>query len=215
MAGVAARKPSNVADSPRFGGAWHNRIWPAALMLILVTAYATERGIKYGREFIHADAVLATNGGYALYQYANMFRSTPVARRNSKEEVTSPPNVTIPMKAEASDRNPVLTNAAQSGHRLVQIGFEDGIYFFRGTVIGDWFGPGRYRDLLECSRLPCALPPPARLQAIVHKHGARMLLLNRSLIIGLDVVALQKAGWRVLAENANGVLLAIPGTAGP
>jgi Dolichyl-phosphate-mannose-protein mannosyltransferase len=30
------------------------------------------------------------------------------------------------------------------GNRLVNIGLENGIYFFRGTVIGDHFGPGRY-----------------------------------------------------------------------
>ena len=28
------------------------------------------------------------------------------------------------------------------GDRLVQVGFENGFYFFRGTMVGDWFGSG-------------------------------------------------------------------------
>ena len=34
--------------------------------------------------------------------------------------------------------------AARFGDRLVQVGFENRFYFFRGTLVGDWFGPGRY-----------------------------------------------------------------------
>jgi len=96
------------------------------------------------------------------------------------------------------------------GARLAQVGFEDGIYFFRGTVIGDWFGPGRYRDILECGEPPCPLPPPASLAVTLRRHGARMLLLNRQQVVDLDESALRAAGWRVLAQNEKGVLLAAP-----
>lgn len=97
------------------------------------------------------------------------------------------------------------------GPRLVQVGFEDGIYFFKGTVIGDHFGPGRYRDLLGCRALPCALPAPAALQQTLARHNARMLLLSQRHVTGLDAVALQAAGWRILGQNGNGILLAPPG----
>lgn len=105
---------------------------------------------------------------------------------------------------QQANRHPEL------GARLVQVGFEGGIYFFRGTVIGDWFGPGRYRDILECPRLPCALPAPENLRATLQKHGARMLLLSREAVVDLDEAVLQATGWQVLASNAKGILLASP-----
>lgn len=106
-------------------------------------------------------------------------------------------------------------NAQRYGPRLVQIGFENGIYFFRGTVIGDWFGPGRYRDLLQCEPLPCRPPEPARLHEMLSRFDARMLLLNRQLVTGLDETSLRAGGWQVLAADAHGVLLAAPGTKTP
>ncbi len=106
-------------------------------------------------------------------------------------------------------------HAAQYGNRLVQIGFEGDVYFFSGVVIGDWFGPGRYRELLECDPPPCRLPPPAQLQESLQKHGARMLMLSRERIPGQDITDLQTAGWRLLSENDNGALLVSPAPASP
>lgn len=94
------------------------------------------------------------------------------------------------------------------GDRLVQVGFENGVYFFRGTVIGDWFGPGRYRDILRCDSLPCRLPNPVDLEAVLKQHKASMMLLNRQHVLNLDDVQLQAAGWQILAATEHGVLLA-------
>lgn len=98
---------------------------------------------------------------------------------------------------------------AQRGARLVQVGFEDGVYFFQGTVVGDWFGLGRYRDILGCDALPCPMPDSDALKAALSRHGARMLLLNRQ-HMKIDEAALQADGWRVLASNNHGVLLSRP-----
>lgn len=146
---------------------------PVGLVLVACLAYLVDRGSKYGREFLEAETVLATSGGYTLYQQANL-------------------------------------NAERFGPRIVQVGFENGIYFFRGTVIGDWFGPGRYRGLLQCDTLPCPLPSTEDLRHTLHEHGARMLLLNRELIVGLNEDALRTAGWAILATDGHGVLLAAP-----
>lgn len=119
------------------------------------------------------------------------------------------------------------------GPRLVQVGFEGGAYFFQRTVIGDWFGPGRYRDTLACAALPCPLPPLETLNKTMEKHGARMLLLSRQHVAGLpgEPVLTESAtesvtesgpdhdlkelwsdsdfsgGWRLLRSDADGVLL--------
>jgi len=179
-------------------------VWPASLALILIAAYTVDRAIKYGREFIHAETVLATSSGYPLYQQAN-------------------------------------AHIGAYGSRLVQVGFENGIYFFRGTVIGDWFGPGRYRDLLGCPELPCAAPPPAQLESMLRAHGSRMLLLSRRHVdLPADFEASLSPGiaphpsgnrplpdarpspysgrLRLLAQNGDGVLLGVdadPASASP
>lgn len=145
---------------------------PAAMLVLAACVlYLADRGLKHGREFMNAEAVLATRPGYSLYQQANR-------------------------------------NADAFGHRLVQVGFENGIYFFNGTVIGDWFGPGRYRGLLECDATPCPLPPSERLRDALRRHDACMLMLNRELVKHLDEDALRAQGWQVLASEAHGVLLA-------
>ena len=97
------------------------------------------------------------------------------------------------------------------GSRIVQLGFEKGIYFFKGTVIGDWFGPGRYRDFVtDCPAFPCQRPPIEALQQTLRTHGARMLLISRDALTDLDEAGMQAEGWRVLASDEKGVLLASP-----
>lgn len=100
---------------------------------------------------------------------------------------------------------------AEYGDRLVQVGFENGVYFFRGTVIGDWFGPGRYRDILGCEALPCRLPSRSDLEAVLTHHQAGMVLLNRQHVLNIDDLQLQAAGWQMLAATEHGVLLAPSG----
>jgi len=34
------------------------------------------------------------------------------------------------------------------GNRVLNAGFENAVYFYKGVAIGDWFGPGRYSQML-------------------------------------------------------------------
>jgi hypothetical protein len=63
------------------------------------------------------------------------------------------------------------------GDKLLQLGFENAIYFFKGTVIGDWFGPGRYANMLRCAER-CALAPPEQVVALMKGFNAQMLAVN-------------------------------------
>jgi len=99
------------------------------------------------------------------------------------------------------------------GDRLVQIGLENGVYFFRGLVIGDHFGPGRYSQFLEwdqdrsCARL---LPGDALL-ARVEAFGARMLAVS---LAGNCVDRQQLSPrWRVLWESEGAIVLGLQATA--
>ena len=65
----------------------------------------------------------------------------------------------------------------QFGDRLSQVGFEKSVYLFEGTVIGDWFGPGRYWDVIECKK-QCQLRPPEVVKARMHEFDSRMLMVR-------------------------------------
>jgi hypothetical protein len=67
--------------------------------------------------------------------------------------------------------------APRFGGRLTQIGFESGTYFYNGVVIGDWFGPARYYDWIDCKR-KCRILPPEQVKAKMHSFGSRMLMVN-------------------------------------
>jgi hypothetical protein len=62
--------------------------------------------------------------------------------------------------------------ASDPGARLVHIGFENAVYFFKGIAIGDWFGPGRYREM--------PLNEPARMAATMQRFGASMLAISKA-----------------------------------
>lgn len=70
---------------------------------------------------------------------------------------------------------------ASYGDKLVQIGLERSIYFFKGLTIGDWFGPGRYSQWLispDATQPPYALRPPVDIAAGLDRFGARLLAID-------------------------------------
>ncbi|MFV0477883.1 MAG: hypothetical protein ACK5ME_08620 [Parahaliea sp.] len=90
--------------------------------------------------------------------------------------------------------------------RLLQIGFENAIYYFPGQVIGDWFGPGRYRQFLSCPRLDCPLLPPAELAARMQGYNASLLALPKTGFLQWDRITYRQH-FEVLAEDQFGYLL--------
>lgn len=65
----------------------------------------------------------------------------------------------------------------QFGPRMVQMGFENGVYFFKGLVVGDWVGPGRYTHMTRPED-PMRLLPQERLAEVLRGYGASMILVN-------------------------------------
>jgi hypothetical protein len=63
------------------------------------------------------------------------------------------------------------------GNKIVQIGYENAIYFFDGQVIGDWFGPGRYSQMLTCTQ-DCQVAGAEALKELLGKYGAQMMAVN-------------------------------------
>lgn len=69
------------------------------------------------------------------------------------------------------------THSATHGQVLVHLGYENAIYFFNGTAIGDWFGPGRYSQIMQCEK-KCGLANPDIVLQFLNKKNARMLAVN-------------------------------------
>lgn len=90
------------------------------------------------------------------------------------------------------------------GSRLIQVGFENGIYFFNGVAIGDWFGPGRYRSMLNCQDI-CRLISPTEMTLIMKKFNCRMLAVNKNRF-AIDVKT-YKNYFDIAYESLDGLLL--------
>lgn len=63
------------------------------------------------------------------------------------------------------------------GKILLQVGYENAFYFFKGTAIGDWFGPGRYSNTLICEA-KCRIAPAEQMVKVMNGFGAQMLAVN-------------------------------------
>jgi hypothetical protein len=63
------------------------------------------------------------------------------------------------------------------GHRLIQLGFENGVYFYHGVAIGDWFGAGRYTQFLDCSA-KCVLLAPEQMLRQMAVHHSQILMIS-------------------------------------
>ncbi|MEM8840650.1 MAG: hypothetical protein AAGD47_02635 [Pseudomonadota bacterium] len=95
---------------------------------------------------------------------------------------------------------------ATDGDRLVQIGFENAIYFFDGTAMGDHFGKARYRAFFDCDAAGCTLLPPGEMASKVDAMGAKMLAVSSRTVSGFDPDAYAQFFKPVYADP-EGVLL--------
>ncbi|AQT61378.1 hypothetical protein [Cellvibrio sp. PSBB023] len=64
------------------------------------------------------------------------------------------------------------------GNRLVQLGFENAAYFFTGTAIGDWFGVGRYTQMITCNDDGCIPLGESEMEGIMNKFESRMIAIS-------------------------------------
>jgi hypothetical protein len=69
------------------------------------------------------------------------------------------------------------SRSSQLGRVLVHLGYENAVYFFQGKVIGDWFGPGRYSQMLDCTK-SCQVESPENLRKLLVKFESNMLAIN-------------------------------------
>jgi hypothetical protein len=95
----------------------------------------------------------------------------------------------------------------QYGSNLLSLGFEDAAYYFNGTSIGDWFGPGRYRGMFDCPST-CTLIPPEQMEVRMRAFDTNMLLLNTDrLKFEPKSLAPYLSFFNVAYQDKHGILL--------
>ena len=114
-----------------------------------------------------------------------------------------------PLFEEANKLSPLF------GLRLVQVGFENDIYFFNGTAIGDWFGLARYSNMMKCPYNyahrhtidHCQMLPPLQLIDLMKRFNSQMLAINTDRVT-IDLKSLEKY-FDLRKETEDGVLLTL------
>lgn len=94
------------------------------------------------------------------------------------------------------------------GPVLVHLGYENAIYFFKGTAIGDWFGPGRYAQMMQCQER-CGLASPDTVLQVLDKMNANMIAVN-SARFGFDPEPYRQAFDVQQVGNTDYLLLRRP-----
>jgi hypothetical protein len=96
---------------------------------------------------------------------------------------------------------------------VVQIGFENGVYFFGpGKVWGDWFGPARYSRFLDCSFPKCRLRPAVEVVPLLTEFKTDYMLINTE---RFDVDALDYLQvFEIIQRAPEGVLIRLKRSTG-
>jgi hypothetical protein len=87
---------------------------------------------------------------------------------------------------------------------LVQVGYENGVYFFKGKCVGDWFGPGRYSQFIVCTDR-CRMGPASSVASRVDAFKTPLLLVN-TLRFPIDLAG-YLPWFEVVSATPEGVLL--------
>lgn len=78
----------------------------------------------------------------------------------------------------------VMTYANTVNHstysRVLQIGFENAIFFYSGQALGDFHGPARYRQFYRCEGEQCSLIPSDEMKLKMGKLNVDTLLINKN-----------------------------------
>ena len=136
--------------------------------------------ISYEKKLKQLDFLLMTMLAlfFLIPLCANSYRESFYQVKNSKVILSNKPGYLLVQEANK------LTK--KYGSRLMNVGFENAVYFFNGTFIGDWFGIARYSNMLDCKH-KCALIPPQEMKKLMEKFNCKMLVLNtKRFVINLN-----------------------------
>lgn len=92
------------------------------------------------------------------------------------------------------------------GDNLIQLGLEDGIYFYKGMAIGDVFGLARYSDW-TISNPECEVIPQDDLIEKMKSFNSSFIVISKRSYANFNPEKYPK--FKVLMDTPNGILIAI------
>ena len=67
--------------------------------------------------------------------------------------------------------------APQYGDRVLNLGYENAFFYYRGQLIGDWFGVAAFPRVADCEKI-CRLRSPGETTQAMRRLGVRLLLVH-------------------------------------
>ena len=97
--------------------------------------------------------------------------------------------------------------APEYGTRVLNLGYENAFYYYRGEFIGDWFGRAAFWRIADCSQ-QCRMRSPEETRKAMQALGIRMVLIHSGKF-SFDE-ARYSAQMVLLAKNGAGFLYGLP-----
>ncbi len=66
---------------------------------------------------------------------------------------------------------------AQYGAKVLNFGYENAVFYYKGQLIGDWFGPASFIVASDCARV-CSLRSVHDVEQLMRRVDARLLLIH-------------------------------------
>jgi hypothetical protein len=148
-------------------------ILPAAAFLSIAWIYYAgpaliQRRLHKGLEVFHWFTILLFFALVAAWAYGHRY-TVSAQTKMWRENLENRSGFKVMQEANSK--------SSQLGNVLVQLGYENAVYFFKGKVIGDWFGPGRYSQMLDCVT-SCQVESPENLRILLVHFESKMLAIN-------------------------------------
>lgn len=97
--------------------------------------------------------------------------------------------------------------AGTYGSMVLNLGYEYAVFYYRGQLVGDWFGRAAFTRIADCSD-GCRMRSPEETRRIMRALGVRLLLVDAQKF-PLDAQR-YAAQMHVLAQRGSGVLYGLP-----
>lgn len=173
-------------------------IYPLSVLLVAISIASLIKDInitnyKLGRYFILACIIFFS--GRSLYFEFKYFYSEYLNFNSRLESRYS-----YELMKKASEYSELY------GDNLIQLGLEDGIYFYKGMAIGDVFGLARYSDWTICNP-ECEVIPQDDLIEKMKSFNSSFIVISKRSYANFNPEKYPK--FKVLMDTPNGILIAI------
>lgn len=171
----------------------------AAAVIVISPSFVDVRTMEKVKETIHGlkalEEINALQAPYENYLNTELVRATlrdplPVTRQMRDDYLSE--KIRAFNLLQIANKTPSLT--------IYQIGFEDSFYFAEGKMIGDHFGPARYRIVLD------VLPHSKKLHATLSSMDIQLFLMDKGERFTMDFDSSFHNYFKLIAEDHHGKL---------